>query len=210
MRILIINPNSDEKTDDCIRQKAKIFAAGDCQVDVCHINAAPKLISSYEHMAMALPEMMEIVRKSSEYDAFIVACHSDPNLDVLKEISVRPVVGIAEASMKIASMYCNGFAILSPSERSIPKKWSLSEKYHCGSLYKGAGICRGDDPESICLAAKEAIEKYHVDGIVLGCANYAMTDSYVEEKLGIKVFEGVACAMIIAMGMVRYEQYKSK
>lgn len=210
MKILIINPNSDEKTDACIRQKAEAFAAGDCQVEVRHIKAAPKLVSSYEHMATALPEMTEIVRKGIEYDAFIVACHSDPNLDLLKEISTKPVVGIAEASMKIASMYCNGFAILSPSVHSIPKKWSLAEKYHCGSLYKGAGICMGDDKESICLAAAEAVEKYHVDGIVLGCANYAMADRFVEEKLGIKVFEGVACALIIAMGMVRYEQYKNK
>lgn len=210
MKILIINPNSDENTDRCIRQKAEAFAQGAYQVDVRHIKASPKLIASYEHMAAALSEMMEIVRGENDYDAFIVACHSDPNLDVLKEISRKPVVGMAEASMKIASMYCNGFAILSPSEKSIPKKWSLAEKYHCGSLYRGAGICGGDDRESVCKAAEEAIRKYHVDGIVLGCANYALTDRYVEEKTGVRVFEGIACALMVAAGMVMYERYKRK
>lgn len=208
MKILIINPNSDEGTDDCIRQKAEAFARGAYQVEIRHINAAPKLIASYEHMAMALPEMLQIVREETEYDAFIVACHSDPNLDVLKEVSKRPVVGIGEASMKIASMYCNGFAILSPSVNSIPKKWSLAEKYHCGSLYRGVGICRQNDAESVYEAAREAVLKYHVDGIVLGCANYAMADKNIEEKLGVKVFEGVACALMVAVGMAAYEQYK--
>ena len=210
MKILIINPNSDENTDNCIRQKAQAFVDGACQVEVKHIASAPKLIASYEHMAGELPEMLQIIREEKEYDAFIIACHSDPNLDVLKEVSDRPVVGIAEASMKIASMYCNGFAILSPSVKSIPKKWTLAEKYHCGTLYRGAAVCEGDDEESVYRAACEAVDRYHVDGIVLGCANYALADSYVEEKLGIPVFEGVACALMIAMGMVSYERYKRK
>lgn len=210
MKILIINPNSDENTDHCIQKKAEEFAAGRYQADVCHITSAPRLIASYEHMAMELPEMMKIIRKKTEYDAFIIACHSDPNLDVLKEICAKPVVGIAEASMKLASMYCNGFAILSPSVKSIPKKWTLAEKYHCGTLYKGAAVCEGDDKESVYRAACEAVERYHVDGIVLGCANYALTDRYVEEKLGIPVFEGVACALMLAVGMASYENYKKK
>ena len=73
----------------------------------------PKLMATPEDAAKGLPEMMELVRQGEEYDAFIVACHSDPNLEVLQAITDKPVVGIAEASMKIASMNCHSFAVIS-------------------------------------------------------------------------------------------------
>ncbi len=208
MKILIINPNSDELTDACIRQKADAFVQGAYEVSVVHVRSTPKLVSSYRDAAAALPEMMEMVLQGSGYDAFIVACHSDPNLDVLKEITDKPVVGIGEASMKIASMYCNGFAIISPSVKSVPKKRTLAGKYYCSELYKGAEVSAGNEEEKLYLAAKKAVENSHVDGIILGCANYANADKYIERKLGIKVFDGVACALIIASGMVMYNSYK--
>jgi allantoin racemase len=33
-----------------------------------------------------------------DFDAFVIACHDDPNLDAMKEITAKPVVGIGEAS----------------------------------------------------------------------------------------------------------------
>ena len=208
MKILIINPNSDEETDERLRRKAEAYGKGDYEVDVVHVKAAPKLVATIEDCAKGLPEMMEYIRQGNEYDAFIVACHSDPNLDVLKTMTDKPVVGIAETSMKIASMYCNGFAVISPSPASIPKKWTLARKYYCGELYKGAEVSKDNEAESLYEAAKRAVEQSHVDGIVLGCANYANADAYIEKKLGVKVFDGVACALMIAAGMAKYRDYK--
>lgn len=208
MKILIINPNSDAQTDLRIEEKARALAIKDCDVTVTHLKSTPKLMATQEDAAKALPEMIEIVRNGKEFDAFIVACHSDPNLDVLKEITPKPVVGIAEASMKMASFYCNGFAVISPSEKSIPKKWSLARKYRCDSLYKSAEVSADDEAESLCQAAERAVENSHVDGIVLGCANYATADGYIEKKLGVPVFDGVACALFIASGLVQYETCK--
>ena len=107
MKILIINPNSDAETDERLRKKAAAFVRGAYQVDVTHVAATPKLMATQEDAAKGLPEMMELVQRGEEYDAFIVACHSDPNLEVLQAITDKPVVGIAEASMKISSMNCH-------------------------------------------------------------------------------------------------------
>ena len=42
--------------------------------------------------------MINLVREyEAEYGGFIVACHADVNLDLLKEITGKPVVGIGEA-----------------------------------------------------------------------------------------------------------------
>lgn len=210
MKILIINPNSDAETDERLRKKAAAFVRGAYQVDVTHVAATPKLMATQEDAAKGLPEMMELIQRGEEYDAFIVACHSDPNLEVLQAITDKPVVGIAEASMKIASMNCHSFAVISPSARSISPKRALARKYLCQDLYRGAEVCPENDSENLCRAAERAVEHSHVDGIVLGCANYANADAYIERKLGVKVFDGVACALMLAAGLAMYRRYRNE
>lgn len=211
MRILIINPNSDIETNRIISEKANIFISGKYEFDCVSVRNAPKLVSSYEDYAKAAPEMIEFVRQGENvYDAFIVACHSDPNLDVLREITDKPVVGIGEASMKIASMMGNSFAVISPSKRSISKKFALARKYHCNDLLKIVKVSKSDNNDDLLDASKRAADEGDVDVIVLGCANYAKADRYIEKQLGIPVLEGLACALIIASGLVDYKKYKKE
>lgn len=210
MKLLVINPNSDLETQQCIEEKVKKLSFPNCDIDVVSLKTTPKLMGTYADAVQALPEMIKIITEGVEYDAFIDACHSDPNLSFLQELTKRPVVGIAEASMKIASMECNNFAIISPSPKSIPKKKKLAQSYGCDFYYQSAEVCEANDSESLCKAAERAVKRDHVEGIVLGCANYANADEYIEKQLGVKVFDGVACAIIIASGLASYNRYKSK
>ena len=74
--------------------------------------------------------MIELVKNNRDkYDAFIIACHCDPNLDAIQEISDKPVIGIGEASMRIASILGHRFAILQTTEESVPLKEALVRKY---------------------------------------------------------------------------------
>lgn len=209
MKILIINPNSDIETNRIMQKKANSFVNGTYEVECVNVKNAPKLVSSYEDYAKSTPEMIDIVRNSGDkYDAFIVACHSDPNLDVLREITDKPVVGIAEASMKFASMHGNSFAVISPSKKSISKKFALARKYHCNDLLKIIKVSKSDNEEDLLEASRMAVEEGNVDVIVLGCANYAGSDKYIEKQLGITVLDGVACALIMASGLAAYKKYK--
>ena len=126
MRILIINPNSDPAMTSAIQQSAQSFADGRFEVACDKIADAPLFIETYWDKAVIAPGMMAALRKHEpNFDGFIVACHSDPNLDVLKEQAVKPVVGIGEASMKLASMLGHSFSILSTDKHSIPGKLAL-------------------------------------------------------------------------------------
>lgn len=211
MRILIINPNSDDHTDAVMAQKAKNMALPGAEVDVVHVTNAPKLVCSYEEQASSGAEMIELVRSTREtYDAYIVACHSDPNLDLVREIAGKPVVGIAEASLKLAASMGNGYAVISPSPNSISKKIALAHKYHCDDLLRTIKVTKSDDKEDLLEAAKRAREEFGVDVIVLGCANYANADGYIERELGVPVLDGVACALIVASGLVSYGRCKAR
>jgi allantoin racemase len=216
MKILIINPNSDPGMTRKIEEAAQTFAAGEFEV-VCRATpGAPRFIETYEDQAQAAPGMSKLLRDNHDaFDAFVVACHCDPNLDLMKEISRKPVIGIGEASMKIATMLGHRFSVISTAAHSIPNKEALIEKYHLRGLLASV---RAPDAEGMDAAleekyfrtAKVAIEEDAAEVIVLGCAGLAGLDKRLQERLGVPVLDGVVCGLIIAFGLSRYGASTSK
>ena len=216
MRILIINPNSSQAMTSAIQNAAQAFVGGAYEVEIRLTSDAPEFIETYEDQVRAAPGMIEIVRENEDaFDAFIVACHCDPNLDVIKEITVKPVVGIGEASMKIASMLGHRFSVVSTAKHAIPNKEALVRKYHLQDALASVKAPPEDmgecgDEEKTFQAAKAAVEEDMAEVIVLGCAGMAGLDERIQEKLGVPVLDGVICALIIASGLVRYGVSTSK
>jgi allantoin racemase len=216
MRILIINPNSDREMTRTIEAAARTFAAGDFEV-VCRATpGAPPFIETYEDEARAAPGMIGLLRENQEaFDAFVIACHCDPNLDVMKEISRKPVVGIGEASMKMATMLGHRFSVVSTAAHSIPNKEAIIGKYHLRGLLASVRAPEaevGDGPleEVYFRISRDAVQKDGAEVIVLGCAGMAGLDKRLQEKIGVPVLDGVVCALIIASGLARYGVSTSK
>jgi allantoin racemase len=216
MKILIINPNSDLEMTAAIQRSADDFANGEFDVVCKPTPGAPEFIETYEDQIKAAPGMVKLVRENEdEFDAFIVACHCDPNLDAIKEISKKPVVGIGEASMKIASMLGHRFSVVSIAKHSIPNKEALIRKYHLQDLLASVRapddeMATASDEEKYLQAAQSAIKEDMAEVIVLGCAGMAGLDKRLEEELGAPVLDGVVCALIIATGLIKYGVSTSK
>ena len=216
MDIMIINPNSSKEMTGAIQRIADEFSQGEFAVTCKPTPGAPEFIETYEDQIQSAPGMIQLLKENeNKFDAFIIACHCDPNLDTMKEISKKPVVGIGEASMKIASMLGHRFSVISASPHSIPNKEALIRKYHLqdvvASIIAPMDETKGyDDEENIIQAAKAAIEEDMAEVIVLGCAGMAGLDKRLQKKLGVPVLDGVVCALIIAAGLVRYNVSISK
>jgi len=219
MKILIINPNSDPDMTEAIRRTAENFVDRECEVVCKPAPGAPKFIETYEDEIKAAPGMVKLVRENEDtFDAFIIACHCDPNLDAMKEITRKPVVGIGEASMKIASMIGHRFSVVSTSKHSIPNKEALVRKYHLQELLASVRepqeeqneMDASSDEEKYLRAAQSALEEDMAEVIVLGCAGMTGLDKRLEEKLGVPVLDGIVCALIIAVGLVKYGVATSK
>jgi allantoin racemase len=58
--------------------------------------------------------------------------------------------------------------------------------------------------------ARDAVEEDMAEVIVLGCAGLAGIDKVLQDKLGVPVLDGVVCALILAIGLVRYGVSTSK
>jgi allantoin racemase len=216
MKILIINPNSNPEMTRKIKETAIQYADGAFEVDCLPTPSAPDYIETYEDQLKAAPGMMRLVRENEEtYDAFIVACHCDPNLDAIKEITTKLVVGIGEASMKIASMLGHRFSVVTDTFHSVPNKEALARKYHLQDVLASARAPEGDSTgmsleDKIFQAAETAVKEDHAEVLVLGCAGLTGMDKRIQEQLGIPVLDGVVCALIIASGLVKYGVSTSK
>ncbi len=216
MKILIINPNSDKQMTHDILSSAREFSAGDFEVDCLPTPGAPEFIDTYQDSAAALPGMLTLLKQhEADYDAFIIACHCDPNLDLMKETSNKPMVGIGEASMKIATMLGHRFSVISTDARSVPNKEALIRSYHLQGLlasvkFPTPALEAESDEEKYLLTAQAAIEEDMAEVIVLGCAGMAGLDKQLQQKLEVPVLDGVVCALIIATGLVKYQVSTSK
>jgi len=216
MKILILNPNSDLEMTEAIQKTAENFAAGEFEVLCKPTPDAPHFIETYEDEIKAAPGMIRLIRENEDnFDAFIIACHCDPNLDLMKEITKKPVVGIGEASMKIASMLGHRFSVVSSTKHSIPNKEALVRKYYLQDALASVRapteeMSECSDEEKYIKVAKSAIEKDMAEVIVLGCAGMTGLDKRMEGELGVPVLDGVVCALIFVSGLVKYGISTSK
>ncbi len=162
--------------------------------------------------------MVQLLKDNyDKFDAFVIACHSDPNLELLKEISAKPVVGICEASVKIASMLGDKFSVISPGKRSIPNKAAMiRDRFRMGGYLASVRApektaMEGTDIKTLLMPeAKRAIEEDGAEVIVLGCAEFAGLDKAMSKELHVPVLDGTVCALMVAEGLVNAEYSTSK
>ncbi|NLL37453.1 MAG: Asp/Glu/hydantoin racemase [Fretibacterium sp.] len=214
-KILIINPNSSTEMTQAIHASAVAFAGDQMEVVTVPTPGTSPFIATYEDHAVAAPGMMQLLRENEDsFDAFVIACHGDPNMDLMKEMTNKPVVGIGEASMKMATMLGHTFSVIAPVERTMPNKKALIDKYGITrdlASIRPANVEKGStDVERLTAAGRRAVEEDMAEVLVLGCAGFAGLDKAMEKELNVPVLDGVICALIIASGLARYGTSISK
>ncbi len=203
MKILIINPNSDQEMTKAIQETAEDYAGENFEVVCLPTPGAPKFIETREDEVLAAPGMIDLVKENNDKcNGFIIACHCDPNMDVIKEITDKPVVGIGEASMRIACILGHRFSIIQTTRESVPLKKALVRKYRLqdslASVRAPQDISsESSDEKKYIEAARAAMAEDRADVIVLGCAGLTGLDKRMQKELGIPVLDGVLCALIL-------------
>lgn len=210
MQILIINPNSDPIMTKTILLAAERFVQQRYIIQCRLTPGAPKFIETYQDMVQAAPGMAKLMQENlTKFDAFVIACHYDPNLAALREISDKPVIGIGEASMMMAAMLGHRFSIVTTDPHSVPIHLELAQKYlHQDRV---ASVRAPDDSWAdkeertrFLLTARAAITEDRAEVIVLGCAGLTGLDKYIQNELQVPVIDGIFSALIMAEGMIKY------
>jgi len=173
-------------------------------------------IETSRDVIQAAPGMLKLLAQNEDqFDAIVIACHDDPNLDAMKELAHKPVVGIGEASMKMASMLGHRFSVVTTSRHSIPAKEAQVRALHLEGLLASVKappeeMAGASDEEKYLKAAQLALDEDMAEVIVLGCAGMSGLNRRISEELGAPVLDGVVCALIIATGLVKYGVSTSK
>jgi len=212
-RITVINPNTTESMTRLIEEEARAVAGPDTVVTGRTPSMGPASIESHYDEALAVPGLLEVIRQDTEADAFVLACFGDPGLDAAREAASRPVIGIAEAAMKTASLLGRQFSVVTTMSRTVGRAWDLTRTYGLERQCAGVHACDipvleleedKDRTYAVILAfAKTALAEDHADAIVLGCAGMAGLPELLTESLGVPVVDGVAAGTLLAEAVVR-------
>src|SRR5262249_6884441 len=114
MKIHVINPNTSMAMTESIGVAARSVARAGTEIIAVCPTFGPASIESYYDEYLCVPGILDQIRKGGEdkADAYIVACYGDPGLAAAREVTTKPVIGIAEASLYLASILAARFSIV--------------------------------------------------------------------------------------------------
>jgi allantoin racemase len=224
IRILIINGNTMEEMTEGIHREGSAAAGPGVEVVTVTPDLGPMTIETFYDDYMAIPGILkEILKHEAEYDAFIIACWGDPGIEAAREITDKPVVGIAEASMYICNMIAAKWAVATVLHRikDFVNKTVIKTGFGVGPAARCIGVFTTDlsvaDTEHLREAACNTLEDagrkaiaMGAEAIALGCAGMSGLDKDLEARLGIPVVDSVAASVQMAESLVRLGKRTSK
>jgi allantoin racemase len=212
--IIVINPNSTVAVTAAMDEGvAPLRIAGGPAIECLTLAEGPPGIESQSDADNVIAPLCNTIRaRDDEAAAFVVACFSDPGLHSARDVTRKPVLGIAECGILAALTLGQRFGIIAILAKSVPRHLR----------YVGAmgltGRLAGDLPIGLGVTelAKEDVtlkrmietgallrDDKGADVLVMGCAGMARYRGRLQAALGIPVVEPTQAAVAMAIGRVR-------
>ena len=223
MKIQVINPNTTPDMTKDISESAHYFSRPGTEIACVNPERGPESIEGFYDEAMAVPGLIEELLKSEargNVDAYVVACFGDPGLGALRELTDKPVVGIAESAMMLASFVAAKFSIVTIMPRIRVMLEELVRR--TGAEHRLASIRTPDlavldfardfagCKKTLIAEAQDTVERDGAEAIILGCAGMAGFATEVEKAVRVPVFDPVASAVKVAEALVDMGMHTSK
>lgn len=222
MKIKVINPNTTWEMTKGIEHAALSVKRDDTEIIAVSPKMGPASIESFYDEYLSIPGVIEEVIKgeSEGIDAYIIACYGDPGLQAAREVTDAPVIGIAEASMYMASMLAARFSVVTVLPRIKTMLEELVSGYgmeHRVIQIRTTPMCVLDferEPERgiemLRQEGRKAVEEDDAEAILLGCAGMAEFANQLEQELGVPVIDGVVAGVKFAEAIVDLGKKTSK
>jgi Asp/Glu/hydantoin racemase len=212
-RIVVINPNSSVTVTAAIdRAVAPLRMSGGPEIDCVTLAEGPPGIETQAHVEQVVQPLRRLVGERRDAAAFVIACFSDPGLQLCREATDKPVFGIAECGLLTALTRGERFGILAILPASLPRhlryvrQLGLSQRF-AGDLPLGLGVVELADRERALERMREVgarlRESHGADVLVLGCAGMADCRAPLQAALGMPVIDPTQAAVAMALGAVR-------
>jgi Asp/Glu/hydantoin racemase len=213
-RILVINPNSTVAVTRAIDDAMEpLRIAGGPEIACLTLDEGPPGVESQTDADGVIMPLCRVLREQeAACAAFVIACFSDPGLFSAREVTAKPVLGIAECGMLTALTLGHRFGVISILARSVPRHlryiaaMGLGRRL-AGDLPVGLGVTElGDARKALTRmidVGRSLRDDHGADVLVMGCAGMARYRADLEEAVRIPVVEPTQAAVAMAIGRVR-------
>jgi allantoin racemase len=216
-RILVINPNSNPAVTQGLEEALKPLGFDGGPEVVCQSLAeGPFGIESQADVdGVALP-LRKLVEGDNSSAAFVIACYSDPGLQVCREGTSRPVFGIAECGVLTALARAETFGVIAIAQPSIPRHMRYLRQMGLTDRLAGerplnmsvAETASGEGTLAKMIEIGRALrDEDGARAIVMGCAGMARHRRPLEDALGIAVIDPTQAAVTMALGTVQFSAH---
>jgi Asp/Glu/hydantoin racemase len=181
-------------------------------IETATLKEGPPGIETQQHVDGLISPLTKFVReREKDYAAFVIACYSDPGLFSVREVTKKPVLGIAECGILTALTMGPRFGVIAILQKSIPRH--LRYMGAMGVMDRFAGELPVDLPVLELADEKKtfgrmvtvgrALRERGADVIVMGCAGMARYRKGLQDEVGVPVVEPTQAAVSMAIGRVR-------
>ncbi len=182
-RILLINPNISVDMTRLIVEQASKQAPSDVAFDSVTASFGASVIASRASYAIAAHAALDcFARRGGKPAGIIVACFGDPGVQAIREMTSAPVIGLAEASVRIAGRRKLPFAIVTAGLAWKPMLAEFVSLMPEVELFTGVycvdatGTSVSREPDRFVSLIADQISKAQADGaetVILGGAALA-------------------------------------
>ena len=208
--VLVINPNSSEACTDGIRASLSPFAAAGPRFVVETLQDGPPAIAAWRDwhaVAGPLLRRIEAAEASGPPAAYIIACASDPAVDLLRSVTARPVFGALRAGIAAATARGDRFGLVAFVTASVPRHrrvlQAMGLEHRCAaSLPLDLPMDTLTHPDACrprLLSAAQELYAVGAEVVILGCAGMAGHRRFLEDASGLPVIEPVQAAAVQAL-----------
>jgi Asp/Glu/hydantoin racemase len=213
-RILVINPNSNDAVTTAIdRTVARLRFSGGPEIRCMTLKEGPFGIETTRQADEVVGPLCDMIMgNKADFDAFVIACFSDPGLHSAREATAKPVLGIAECGILTALTLGHRFGVISILAKSVPRHlryigaMGVTDRL-AADLPIGLGVVELADAHATLGRMKEVgallRDTHGADVLVMGCAGMARYRDELEAAAGIPVVEPTQAAVTMALGRVR-------
>jgi allantoin racemase len=213
-RILVINPNSTVSVTHAIDDAmAALRIPGGPEIICLTLDEGPPGVESQIDADGVIQPLCRVIREQElDTSAFVIACFSDPGLFSAREVTGKPVLGIAECGILTALTLGHRFGVISILAGSVPRHlryigaMGLAQRL-AGDLPVGLGVTELSDVRTTLTrmidVGRRLRDGHGAEVLVMGCAGMARYRADLEEAVRIPVVEPTQAAVTMAIGRVR-------
>ncbi len=210
-RVLVINPNSNPQVTRGISEALQpLRAAGGPEIACVTLADGPFGIETQEHVEQVVLPLRRMIVSRQDADAFVIACYSDPGLQLCREATAKPVFGIQESGMLAALSRGDRVGVIALGPHSIARH--LRYLRQLGLIERLAGerplnlsVAQSERPEAVDRLLEVGAALRDTDGadvLVLGCAGMSRHRRELEAALSLPVIDPTQAATSDALAAV--------